>query len=113
MLHIGDADRPVVERGTRLVVEGDFFLDGCDDAVGVSDGTGCSGPQVHRETVAPLKHITLAIRQSGRVWQLATADAATEAGSVTWTVTIPRALKPGPAVLVANPAQRLRVVVRR
>jgi hypothetical protein len=112
-LHIGDADRPVVERGSRLAVDGDFFLNGCGDAVGVSEGAGCSGPHVQREEVRPMTDITLSIRQSGHVWTLATAAAATEAGRVSWSVTIPRRLQPGRAILVADQAQRLRVVVRR
>lgn len=116
MLQIGDESRAAVARGARVTVEGTFFTLGCGDSVGVSDGPGCSASKVHRDPIVPMRDVTLSIRQAGHVWELGTADAGTSGdrlGRVTWSVALPSTLRPGRAVLVAGPAQPLRVVVTR
>ncbi|HET6165621.1 MAG TPA: hypothetical protein VFE07_02230 [Marmoricola sp.] len=116
MLHVGDAHRPVVVRGARMIVEGKFFMDGCDDVVAV-ETTGCTAHTEQRDPASPMKDVTLSIRQAGHVWTLGTADAGTakndSLGQVTWAVVLPTALKAGRATLVADQAQGLTVVVRR
>ncbi len=115
-LDAGRGPRPVVVAGDPLVVRGAGYLDACDDSGGCTAGcSGCRRVQVHG-----LRDVTLQLRQGGRTWDLATADA-TDAttptgtgagrGEVAWDAVLPSALRPGRAVLRTDAGGRLVVRV--
>lgn len=107
------AARPVLVRGSSVTVEGRAFVDGCNDTGG-SDAWGCSSDD--GETVLPLEGVTLRIRQGQREWELGSEDAGraedNKLGHVSWEFTVPKALKPGRATLVADAGQPWRVRIR-
>jgi hypothetical protein len=99
-----------VVRGTRIVVQGLMFHDGCADSVEVG---GCSGPRV-TDPESPARDVDLVLVRGDRRWSLGSADAdGPEAQyAVRWQVLVPRDVPLGPAVLVARGAQA-EVDVRR
>ena len=98
---------PTVYVGEVASIRGSYFLNGCGDSIGVSEG-GCSSHTV-RETVTPMTEVRLELRQHGHTWSLGSQDADHD-GRVLWSLSVPADVRPGPAVLVAGTA-RLRVAV--
>ena len=103
-----------VVAGSTVSVEGRAFAVGCNDG-GSSTAWGCetSEPEVER----PMKNVELRIRQGA---EERVVGAATDAGTATqdrlgqlvWTVRVPGDLKPGPAMLVADGSDPLKITVR-
>ncbi|VXC23595.1 hypothetical protein [Nocardioides sp. AX2bis] len=102
---------PEVEAGGTLVVDGSYFVDGCDDTG--SQAGGCSAPEV---TERPLTDVTLTLSRADRVVDLGARDAGTAAeqqlGDVRWEATLPTDLAPGRAVLATDAVEGGRLVVR-
>lgn len=109
-LRVDAQAQPVVARGVAVTVHGRYFVNGCNDT-GTGSGSGCSG-RPKPEPVTPRKEVALSIRQGARTWALGTADADRQ-GRVTWIITTPADLRPGQAVLLADSADQLRVLVRK
>lgn len=100
------AEPPVLRLGSTVTIEGDAFVDGCND----TDSTwACSAG-----SVSPMEDVVLRIKQCGREWELGSADASDgEAGGhVEWTVDLPEGLIRGRATLQADSSDPLRVQVR-
>jgi hypothetical protein len=115
VLELGGEAPPTVTPGRGLTVTGSYFVEGCNDNVGVVGG-GCSAHEQQREPVSPLREVTLSIRQHGHSWRLGKADAdpaPEHLGDVTWLVTLPMGLEPGRATLVTGRSGPLRVLVSR
>jgi hypothetical protein len=90
-----------------VIVDGTRFVDGCDDTGGGNTGFGCSSSD-DRETETAMEEVTLTLRQGQRQWDLGTQDAVAEPeehrGEISWKVTIPDDVGPGPATLTAGDA---------
>lgn len=103
---------PVLGRGDRVTVEGRAFVDGCDDT-GAATAWGCSTDE--GESEQPMRDVQLRLRQGGRTWQLGSEDAGTtddnRLGQISWRVTVPHGVQPGPATLVADSSGPLQVRV--
>ena len=101
----GGAEPATVRVDMDVTVDGSGFVDGCDDT-GSSTVFGCSSSDGETET--PQEDVTLTLEQGGRQWDLGTRDARAEPdgqrGEITWKVTIPHDVGPGPATLTAGDA---------
>lgn len=108
-----DAPRQLVlQRGATTTVGGRAFVDGCQDSMGCTVGFGCDHCEYDEPTPRPLQDVTLRLRQRDRTWRLGTADAETAAGRVSWTFDLPARVRPGPAMLLPEGGEPLRVRVR-
>lgn len=106
-------ERPELQRGTRGVVRGAGFNDGCADTGSCTAGLGCSSCEY--EEVEPLTDVELRLRQGGRTWLLDSADAAGtdgRQGDVRWRFAVPPGAGPGPAQLVTDRGEPLQVRLR-
>ncbi len=110
-----DAESLVLHRDSVTSVEGRGFFDGCRDTQSCS-GIGCQSCEYTEPPEEPRQDVRLELRQQGRTWPLATADAGTaedqQLGWITWTFDLPAGVEPGPARLVADGAQPVEVRVR-
>lgn len=104
--------RPVLERGTTTTVEGQAFVDGCRDTMSCSAVPGCSHCEYDDPPPRPMQDVNLRLRQGDRTWRLATADAESRGGRVTWTFEMPPGVRAGPARLVADMAGPVRIRIR-
>jgi len=106
----------VLERGATLTIEGRAFVDGCQDVMGCSTGWGCDSCKYDDPPPTPIVDVGLRLVQRGRSWTLGEADAQTaetnDMGRVTWTFEVPAAAKPGPAQLLADQAEPVRIKIR-
>ena len=102
--------------GATATVEGRNFVDGCRDTMSCSGVGGCQSCEYDEPPEEPQQDLTLQLRQQGRTWELATADAASaedqRLGWVSWTFEVPAGVEPGSARLVAENAQPVAVRVR-
>ena len=109
-------ERSALARGTTLVVEGQSFVDGCQDSMGCTESFGCSSCSYDEPPPVPRTDVRLRLVQDGRSWPLGSADAGgpgtDQADEVRWRVTVPAEAEPGPARLVAEGASPLRVRLR-
>jgi hypothetical protein len=116
-LQVGEFEqRPVLEAGSSVTVEGRAFVDGCNDSGGVAV-VGCIAiPEEETDTEAAMSDVTLSLRQGPRRYDLGTEDAGlaedNELGQITWEITLPGNLRRGPAMLMAGTA-RLQIDIRR
>jgi hypothetical protein len=105
-------DLPAPAPGGELVVVGRAFVDGCKDTGGATV-FGCAVDEPEPEV--PLAAVTLRLQQGGREWDLGTADAGTAEdgtlGQITWLVTMPADVQPGPARLLTDGSEPLTVEV--
>ncbi len=108
--------RLALERSETTTVKGRAFVDGCQDTMHCSAVPGCSHCEYDEPAPEPLRDVALRLRQGDRTWRLGTADAETaennHLGWVTWTFDIPAGVKPGPAKLLPDVGEPLRVRVR-
>lgn len=106
----------VLERGARVVIEGRAFTDGCQDSMSCSGVLGCDSCEYDDPPPEPFEDVSLRLVQRDRSWLLGSADAATaesnHQGWVTWTFHAPVGAEPGPARLVADHAQPVRIRIR-
>lgn len=106
----------VLERGASVEVEGDSYLDGCQDAMTCTSTFGCDDCAYDDAPPQPLTDVSLRLEQGARSWPLDSADAqpdgSDEPGRVVWEFDVPRAADPGPATLVSDHAEPVRVRVR-
>ncbi len=100
------AEPPVLRLGSKVTIEGDAFVDGCNDT---GSTWACSA-----EPVIPMEDVVLRIHQRGSEWELGSADASDgeTRGHVQWTVVLPEGLTPGRATLKTDSSEPLRVEVR-
>lgn len=110
------AERTVLVRGTSTTVTGDAFADGCQDSESCTVTFGCSSCEPDDPEPTPDQDVTLLLVQGERTWVLGTADAegagSGRLGHIAWTVEVPDDAKAGPARLVAEAAQPVRVRLR-
>jgi hypothetical protein len=108
--------RSVLERGVTTTVEGRAFVDGCQDTMGCTEVLGCSHCEYDDPAPMPLQDVALLLRQGGRTWKLGTTDAETaehnHLGWVTWSFVLPAGVRPGPAKLLPENGDPLRVRLR-
>ena len=105
----------VLERGASLLIEGRVFVDGCQDSMSCSRGLGCDSCKYDDPPPRAMDDVTLRLVQGDRTWELGVADAEESGdhlGWVSWPVELPRGVKPGPAMLEADPAPPVRVRIR-
>jgi hypothetical protein len=105
------AERSVLGRGTTTTIEGRGFVDGCQDNMSCSAVPGCSHCEYNDPAPKPLQDVALRLRQGNRRWLLGTADA-DHLGRVTWTFDLPAGLDRGPAILLPDIGEQLRVRIR-
>jgi hypothetical protein len=110
--YIEVGQRLVLNRGATTTVRGVAFVDGCQDSMGCSAMLACNHCEYDEPTPKPLQDLTLRLRQGDRTWNLANADAETAGGRVTWTFDLPIGVEPGPAKLLPDAGDTLRVRVR-
>jgi len=114
--YLKTGQRLVLERGATTTVEGRAFVDGCQDSEGCTVGLGCDNCEYDEPPPTPMRDVELRLRQGDRIWKLATADAGSAAdnhlGWVTWTFDLPAGVKPGPARLLPEQTEAVRIRVR-
>jgi len=111
-LEVGSgATPPRLSVGSEISVDGQSFVNGCDDG-GSQSVLGCSTSEGEQET--PRSDVTLVIRQDGREFKLGTENAGVaadnELGQISWEAILPPGVRPGPAVLNAE-TTKLRVLI--
>ncbi|GAB4000260.1 hypothetical protein [Nocardioides marmoraquaticus] len=101
--------RPQLAAGSPVVVEGRSLRDSCNDT-----GTTTVSPLGCEEQVVdppgPASDVALRVEQGDRSWVLGRTDA-DASYDATWRVRLPTELRPGPARLVADGSEPLRVRV--
>jgi hypothetical protein len=110
-----DAEGRVLARGTSGTIQGRGFVDGCQDTLACSEVLGCERCEETEPPPTSAEDVALRLVQGQRSWQLAVADAsggADREGRVSWTFEVPQDAEPGPARLVADDAEPVRVDVR-
>lgn len=115
--YLVDVEDLVLQRGTAVTIEGEAFVDGCQDLGSCQVGVGCDddscsyGPEPE-----PMEDVTLRLVQDGREWELGTVDAGADGteldGRVSWEVEVPAGVAPGRARLVADSAAPVPVRIR-
>jgi hypothetical protein len=110
--YIKAGQRLVLERGATTTLEGRAFVDGCRDTMSCSAVPGCSHCEYDEPAPTPLQDVALRLRQGDRAWKLDNADAETAGGRVTWSFVVPAGVRPGPAKLLPEDGDALRVRVR-
>ena len=110
--YIKAGPRLVLERGATTTVKGVAFVDGCQDSMGCTVGPGCDSCEYDDPTPKPQQDVALRLRQGDQTWKLDKADAHTAGGRVTWTFDLPTGVRPGPAKLLPDAGEPLRVRVR-
>jgi hypothetical protein len=105
-LDVPRKDRPGVAAGEGTVVSGSSFVWGCAADAG----------QRGTDAEAPMEQVTLLLRQGDKEWTLGVEDAGAVPdetfGAITWRVAIPREVRPGLALLVADSAELPINVIR-
>lgn len=105
----------VLERGAATLLEGRAFVEGCRDSMGCSTGLGCDACRYEDPPEVPLRDVSLRLVQADRTWDLAVADAGmaenNQLGWVTWTFEVPVGANPGPAKLVPEHGEGVRVEI--
>lgn len=106
----------VLERGASVVIEGRAFTDGCQDSMSCSGAFGCESCEYADPPPEPFENVNLRLVQRDRSWLLGSTDAETaennHQGWVTWYFDVPVGADPGPARLVADHAQPIRIRIR-
>ena len=106
----------VLERGESAVIEGRSFVDGCRDSMSCSAGLGCDDCEYDDPPPEPYDDVELRLVQRDRSWVLGVTDAESaendHQGWVTWSFDVPLAADPGPARLVSDHAEPVRVRIR-
>lgn len=110
------SDSLVLRRGANAVVEGRGFVDGCQDSMSCSGVLGCDNCEYDDPPPQPLEDVDLRLVQRDRSWLLGTADAGAaengRQGRVSWSVDVPLDADPGPARLVSDHTQPIRIRIR-
>ncbi|WP_030485197.1 hypothetical protein [Nocardioides aequoreus] len=113
--YIKSSSKLVLERGAATTLEGRAFVEGCRDSMGCSTGLGCDACRWQEPPEVPLRDVSLRLVQADRTWDLAVADAGmaenNQLGWVTWTFEVPVGAIPGPAKLVPEHGEGVRVEI--
>lgn len=111
------AERPTFERGATVTVEGRAFTDGgCQDSASCEVGCGADTCEYDDPPPTPMEGVELKLEQDGQTWRLDIADAGTakddRLGWVSWSFEVPSEARPGPAKLLADNVEPVRIRVR-
>jgi hypothetical protein len=111
------SSRLVFQRGATVTIEGRSFTNGgCRDSMGCTGSLGCESCEYDDPPPTPMDDVGLRLVQRGHTWTLGAADAGSSAsnqlGWVSWSFVVPHGVKPGPARLLAERAQPVRVLIR-
>lgn len=110
------SDGLVLRRGAAASIEGRAFADGCRDSMSCSTTLGCDDCEYDDPPPTPMEDVRLSLVQGNRTWRLGVADAETaesnHLGWVTWSFDLPSDAKTGPARLLADHADRVRIRIR-
>lgn len=91
--------------GRSFEVTGRAFVDGCQDSIGCEVG-GCTSRCTFADPAPrPIQDAELVLRQRGRAWALASADADTT-GQIVFSTTLPPGVETGRAVLTTGHGAR-------
>lgn len=105
-----------LERGASVVIEGRAFTDGCQDSMSCSGVLGCESCEYDDPSPEPFEDVNLRLVQRDRSWLLGSTDAETaennHLGWVTWNFDVPVDADPGPARLISDHAQPIRIRIR-
>ena len=114
--YLKGTERLVLERGAGVTIEGRSFVNGCLDSMSCSTGLGCDSCQYDDPPPTPMEDVGLRLVQRDRTWDLGVADAEkaenNHLGWVTWRFDLPAGVKPGPAELVPEHAEQVRIRIR-
>ncbi len=114
--HLKITEEHVLKRGATVTVEGRSFADGCQDSMSCSAGLGCDSCQYNDPPRTPMEDVGLRLVQRDRTWNLGVADAGTaennRLGWVRWTFRLPTGAMPGPAKLLPEHAEPVRIRIR-
>lgn len=110
-------ERLVVQRTSTLTIEGRAFTDGgCQDSMTCTESFGCDACTYDDPPPVPMDSVRLRLAQRDRTWDLGSADAGSsetnQLGWVSWTVELPPGVKPGPATLLPQHAEPVRIRIR-
>jgi hypothetical protein len=114
--YLKDAEDLVLHRGDTVTVHGRAFAEGCRDTMTCSGWLGCDHCEYNDPPPQPMTDVALVLRQRGRTWTLATADARTaednQLGWATWTFELPDDVQPGRARLLPESSEPVPVQIR-
>jgi len=114
--YLKDTERLALERGATVTIEGRSFVDGCQDSMSCSVGPGCDSCEYDDPAPRPMEDVRLRLVQRDRTWDLSVADAETaennRLGWVTWTFDLPAGARPGPARLLPEHSEPVRIRIR-
>lgn len=106
----------VLDRGASEMIEGRAFTEGCQDSMSCSGVFGCESCEYDDPPAVPLEDVELRLVQRDRSWILDSTDAETaqnnHQGWVTWNFEVPGGADRGPAKLVSDHAQPVRIRIR-
>jgi hypothetical protein len=112
--YLKEAEPLVLQRATSTTIKGRAFVHGCQDSMSCS--AGCHSCEYDAPPETPLQDVELRLVQGDRSWALGVADAGTaesnQLGWVTWTFDVPAGARPGPAKLLAEHAEPVRIRIR-
>jgi hypothetical protein len=111
------SEQTTLERGEAATIEGRAFTGGgCQDSMSCTSSFGCDSCTYDDPPAVPMEDVALRLVQDGRTWDLAVADAGSaddnELGWVTWTFEVPAEADRGPARLLPDNAQSVRIRLR-
>ena len=109
--HLDVEDGRMLSRSAAVTITGQWFVDGCQDTMSCGTGLGCDSCEYDDPPPLPYDDVALELRQDGRSWELAVVDADKD-GSATWTFTVPGDARRGPAQLVPDHGESVRVGIR-
>jgi hypothetical protein len=105
-----------LRRGEHVMVRGQAFVDGCRDTMSCTVGLGCDSCEYDEPPERPLENVRLRLVQGVRMWSLGEVDAesrqSSHLGRVTWRFEVPKGVGPGPARLVPEGGEPVRVRIR-
>ena len=108
--------RQELERGARVAITGQAFVNGCRDSMGCSAVLGCTSCEYDEPPETPMKDVRLRLVQADRTWHLGIVDADPAAtghlGRVRWKFEVPSGAEPGPARLLPGGGEPARVRIR-
>jgi hypothetical protein len=113
-LKVGDL--LVLHRGSTATIEGRAFTTGgCQDTGACTESFGCESCTQDPPPV-PMEDVSLRLVQRDHAWNLGAVDAGSaedrHLGWVSWTFDLPAGVKRGPAKLVPEHAQPVRVRIQ-
>ncbi|HYN89770.1 MAG TPA: hypothetical protein VER55_14655 [Ardenticatenaceae bacterium] len=111
------AKRLVVQHGQTVTIEGRAFTEGgCQDSMTCTGRLGCDSCAYDDAPPVPMDDVRLQLAQRARTWNLGVAEVGAaetnQLGWVSWTFELPPGANPGPAQLLTERAEAVRIRIR-